>query len=148
MRVFLRPSPKRARLTLQAFVSDEWPCDEDEQSVCLSDAASSDVSTADELVLEAEPSEDCSDCESVQVEDPKDHEVDNVASSEDEDERSRQRWAAGSVGPMGFLMLVDQCLLDELSEVCCLSSNQSLPNNNGWILEEDALFELALSKNS
>ena len=120
----MEPVAKRLKLT-SPQLSDEadWLSDESDETSFLADAASSDESTEDELAPDqVEPSEFL---DGGVDEDEEDAAPDHVELSEvldvgfygdSEDEVSRQWWVAGPVGPLSFLMLVDESLSVDLRD--------------------------------
>ena len=66
--------------------------------------------------------------------------ISEVATSDDE--AAMSWWAAGPDGPLKFLMRLEYDLLNKLQGYC-LTSDEALPNGNGWVINEGELFELA-----
>ena len=139
------PCQKRLCRSLEPVLNEPYESDGD-SSACLSDdAADSDESTADELTNYEINSDRMSPMSSHG--EPEDYEMNNEAGNDSElesalDEAARRWWAAGPDGPLRFLMRLEYDLLNKLSGYC-LTSDELLPNGNGWLIDEGELFELA-----
>lgn len=140
------PCLKRWCRSLGPLLNEPYESDGD-SSACLSDdAAESDESTADERTNNeiATNSDQMSPMSSYGQ--PEDYEINcdgQLESDEDEDEEALAWWAAGPDGPLRFLMRLEFDLLDKLNGHCLTSAQQPLPNASGWVLDDEALFELA-----
>ena len=135
------PGLKRLCRSLEPVLNEPYESDGD-SSACLSDdAADSDESTADEMAKD-DITMDTSPRSSHGQ--PEDYElVSEAENDEDEAEDAIAWWyAAGPDGPLRFLTRLEMDLLEKLRGDC-LTSVQPLPNGNGWILDDDAFFELA-----
>ena len=135
------PSLKRLCRSYEPVLNEPYESDGD-SSACLSDdAADSDESTADELAnyeiasSRMSPLSSHGELEDYQM-------ISDGQLESDEDEEAQAWWAAGPDGPMRFLMRLEYDLLDRLSGFC-LTSGQPLPNDSGWVLDDEILFELA-----
>ena len=150
------PPPKRLKLDKDEPLSNiDFTDDSQESLECFDEPASSDESTLapagehftsdEEYEIIAGTDDEFEVLDGPETESQAGFEICERSDSEsDSAERAARRWwLQGPEGPDRFLMLVEFELELALGNYG-LSSEQPLPNGNGWILDEGPMLELML----